>query len=342
MGRKGKETTVEERRIIMNLFKLKKTVSEIAKSVGRPRTTVQDIIKRYKHSENFENKVRRGRPCKLTDREKRKIIQIVEKEPKASSSKVRAELLEFSGKEVHSRTVRRVLNKAQYNARVCRKKPLISKVNQAKRLSFAKEYQKHSIIFWDKVLFSDESKFNVYRSDGRVMVWRKPGTELQKKHIQATVKHGGSSVMVWGCMAASGVGELVFIDGIMKKEQYLNILKQNMKKSAEKLGIGNDFYFQQDNDPKHTAEVVRLWLLYNTPHQLKTPPQSPDMNPIEHLWDVLDRRVRQHHITSQKQLKEILRDEWYKIEPSVCGKLVHSMPNRLKAVIAQKGLNTSY
>lgn len=342
MGRKGKETTVEERKIILNLFKLGKTVSEIAESVGRPRTTVQDIIKRYKNGENLSNKARTGRPCRLTDREKRKIVQIIGKEPKVSSSKVRAELLEFSGKEVNSRTVRRVLNKAQYNARVCRKKPLISKVNQAKRLNFAKEYQNHPTSFWNKVLFSDESKFNVYRSDGRVLVWRRPGTELQKKNIQTTVKHGGSSVMVWGCMAASGVGELVFIDGIMKKEEYLNILKQNMKQSAVKLGIGDEFYFQQDNDPKHTAEVVRLWLLYNTPHQLKTPPQSPDMNPIEHLWDVLDRRVRQHHITSQKQLREILREEWYKIEPSVCEKLVHSMQNRLKEVIRQRGLNTSY
>lgn len=73
-----------------------------------------------------------------------------------------------------------------------------------------------------------------------------------------------------------------------------------MKKSVEKMGIASDFYFQQDNDPKHTEEVVRLWLLYNTPHQLKTPPQLPDMNPIEHLWDVLDRCVPEHHITSQK------------------------------------------
>lgn len=63
------------------------------------------------------------------------------------------------------------------------------------------------------------------------MVWRKEGTELEQKNIQCTVKHGGGSVMVWGCMAAGGVGELVFIDGIMKKEQYLEIFKEKRRKS---------------------------------------------------------------------------------------------------------------
>ncbi|XP_055623184.1 uncharacterized protein LOC129766634 [Toxorhynchites rutilus septentrionalis] len=124
---------------------MNKTVAEIARSVGRPRTTVQDIINRYKNSENFDNKPRTGRPCKLTGRAKRKIIQIIEKKPKTSSTKVCGELLEFSGKDVHSRTVRRVLNNAQYSARIRRKKPLISKVNQAERLNFAKDYQNHPI-----------------------------------------------------------------------------------------------------------------------------------------------------------------------------------------------------
>ena len=78
-----------------------------------------------------------------------------------------------------------------------------------------------------------------------------------------------------GCMAASGVGELVFIDGTMDR-----FVQQNLKKSATKLGLADDLYFQQDNDPKHTAERVRLWIVYNTPNTLKTPPQSTDLNPI--------------------------------------------------------------
>ncbi len=80
------------------------------------------------------------------------------------------------------------------------------------------------------MIFSDESKFNVFGPDGRTLVWRQANTQLQEKNLQPTVKHGGGNVMVWGCMTASGVGELVFIEDIMDKHKYLNVLKDNLKK----------------------------------------------------------------------------------------------------------------
>ncbi|GFX46615.1 transposable element Tc1 transposase [Trichonephila clavipes] len=67
---------------------------------------------------------------------------------------------------------------------------------------------------------------------------------------------------------------------------------------------------KQDNDPKHTALIVKLWLLYYEPNQLRTPPQSPDLNPIEHLWGLLERRIREHVIASKEMLKSVLVDEW--------------------------------
>ena len=148
--------------------------------------------------------------------------------------------------------------------------------------------------------------------------------------------------MVWGCMAASGVGELVFIDGTMDQYVYLDILKNNLQRSAQKLGLQSDYYFQQDNDPKHTAHNVRCWILYKTHHFLKTPLQSPDLNPIEHLWDELERRIRKHHISSKNQLKQLLLQEWNNIGEEVTRKLVGSMKKRLESVIRSKGRHTSY
>ncbi|GFX55116.1 transposable element Tcb1 transposase [Trichonephila clavipes] len=84
-------------------------------------------------------------------------------------------------------------------------------------------------------------------------------------------------------MANNGVGKLEYMDSIMNKHDYFDVLKNILKENATKLGLGESFRFQHDNDPKHTAEIVKLWLLYNVPNQLHMAPQSSDLNPTEHL-----------------------------------------------------------
>lgn len=66
--------------------------------------------------------------------------------------------------------------------------------------------------------------------------------------------------MIWGSMAWSGAGTLEFIDGIMNKEVYVDILQKNLKSSARKVGLSRRFIFQQDSDPKHTAKFTSAWL----------------------------------------------------------------------------------
>ncbi len=74
--------------------------------------------------------------------------------------------------------------------------------------------------YWNRVLWSDETKINLFGSDGVKRVWRQPGEEYKDKCVLPTVKHDDGSVMVWGsamtCMSAAGTGELQFIEGTMK------------------------------------------------------------------------------------------------------------------------------
>jgi hypothetical protein len=107
------------------------------------------------------------------------------------------------------------------------------------------------INFWKTVLFTDESKFNIFGSDGPQYVWRKPKKERDPKNVIPIVKHGGGDTMVWGCMGYAGVGELAIVEGIMNTKGYVNILQGNLKNSVRKLGIQDSYLFQQDNDPKH-------------------------------------------------------------------------------------------
>ncbi len=113
------------------------------------------------------------------------------------------------------------------------------------RKEFGEEKQTKDMDYWNHVLWSDETNINVFDSDGIKRVWRKPAEEYNDKCVLPTVKHGGRSVMVWGCMIAAGTGELQFIEGTMNANMYCDILKQSMIPSLRRLG--RRAVFQHDN-----------------------------------------------------------------------------------------------
>ncbi|GFW07708.1 transposable element Tc1 transposase [Trichonephila clavipes] len=320
----------------------RKSYREIAKIVGRSHSCVQKIIGRFKSDELIENKSGRGRKSILSDVAKRKVLKDIKIDPKLSAVKLAAETSRIMGKSLSAETVRNVIRHAGYSSRVARKKPFISLQNQKKRLEFAKTHQLKTDNFWKKVIFSDESKFNIFGSDGRRTVWRKPNTALNPKNLRPTVKHGGGSVMVWGCIASNGVGNLVFMDVIMDHKLYIDILNNNLKESAKILGLDGNFIFEQDNDPKHAARNVEMWCLFHCKQQLHTPPQSPDINVIENLWATLETAVQKHQIRNKAHLKQELQEEWDKISPDTTKKLVESVPRRLEDIIKAKGHATRY
>ncbi len=100
---------------------------------------------------------------------------------------------------------------------------------------FAEDNLAKSMNYWKHVLWSDESKVNLFDSDGVQHMWQHPGEEYQENWALPTVKHGGGSIMIWGCRTAAGTGELRFIEGYMDSNMYCDILKQKMMPSLQKL-----------------------------------------------------------------------------------------------------------
>ncbi|GFU90196.1 transposable element Tcb1 transposase [Trichonephila clavipes] len=139
----------------------------------------------------------------------------------------------------------------------------------------------------------------------------------------STVKREGGGIMVCGCMTASREDNAVVINGIMDPLYCIHILKENLPASAENLGIEDDCQFYQDNDPKHSAQITRRWLLYKCPKVIKTPIQSP--TPLSTCGAYWKKILREYHFSNKPKM-EILREEWSKIDQEAKENLVKSMP----------------
>ena len=146
--------------------------------------------------------------------------------------------------------------------------------------------------------------------------------------------------MIWGCMMWDGVGYACRIEGKMDAELYTQIIEDELVNSLEYYGLKvDDIIFQQDNNPKHTSKKARKWFEDHDMNVMKWPPQSPDLNPIEHLWGHLKRRLSAYPEPPKGilELWERAQKEWEEIGKEVCQNLIESMPNRIQAVLKAKG-----
>jgi transposase len=289
--------------------------------------------------------VKQGRPRIFTERDRRHLIRLIVSGKADTATDLQKHIEAHMNIIASPDTIRRALKTEGMVSAVKRKKPLLSHRHFKARLDFAKKYKYWTIEDWHRVVFSDETKINRLGSDGRKWVWKQKGAALTSRLVQGTVKFGGGSIMLWGCMTAFGVGHSCRIDGGMDAKLYTEILEGEMLGSLELHNLCHqDIVFQQDNDSKHTSKLAKTWFLEHGVEVLDWPAQSPDLNPIEHLWDYAKRRLANHENTplSLHELWERVQVVWDAIPREVCEGLIDSMPRRIIAVLRNKGGYTKY
>ncbi len=262
------------------------------------------------------------------------------KDPTTTSKELQASLASVKV-SVHDSTIRKRLGKMACMAEFQDQNRCWAKRTKA-HLSFARKHLDDPQDFWENTLWTDETKVELFGRCVSHYIWRKSNTAFQKKNIIPTVKYGGGSVMVWGCFAASGPGRLAVINGTMNSAVYQKILKDNVRPSVRDLKLKRTWVLQQDNDPKHTSKSTSEWLKKNKMKTLEWPSQSPDLNPIEMLWHDLKKAVHARKPSNVAELQQFCQDEWAKIPPQRCNRLIASYRKRLMAVVAAKGGPTSY
>ena len=279
----------------------------------------------------------------MTERDNRHLMQILNKNRRININELCEDFVASTSTNISQITLKRHLHKNKIYGRVGVKKPFVNAANRMKRFSWAKK-RKNWVNEWENIIWSDESRYEVFRGNGKRYVWRNTQEKYNPKCLIPTFKSGQESVMVWACFTKNKLGPIIRLEGRITAKIYIELLENYLLPFINNLENKNNYIFQEGNAPIHTAYIAKDWKKDNNIASLPWPAQSPDLNPIENLWDVLERRVRKHKPLPRNQdnLWQILQEEWLKLDIDICNNLVDSMPRRIAAVIANKGNPTKY
>lgn len=321
-----------------------RTQREVALFLNVPRTTLRHALTRYRETGLYSRRPGSGRNRCTTARDDRFIVLTALRDRFLTAVESRRRLQAARGVVVSERTVRRRMQEQNLSARRPVRVPELLRRHRVERLRFAREHAHWRVEQWSKVLFTDESRIALRAPDGRERVWRRQGERHLPITTRETVGYDGGSVMVWGGICSDARTELVIVNGRLTAARYIEeILQEHVTPFMGFIGEEN-FTLMHDNARVHVAQVVEAYLADVGIQKLQWPARSPDLNPIEHVWDMLKRKVRARPNPPEtlRDLNTAILGEWDNISQIHIKNLIQSMPDRMQAVIQARGGNTRY
>jgi transposase len=330
------QLTEVERAAIATLSGLGWPHKDIAHTLKCSENTVSMWVHRWADTHSVADADRSGRP-RCTDEDTDIAIEACAEEKKRTVPKVIKKELQL---ECSARTIRRRLDEVGLFGRVGRTEYVYDERDIQRRLSFAEGYANWLVADWDRVIFSDETHIEVY---GRSRVWvqRPSGAAFDPEYMVERVPHS-ERVSLWGCFCGRGVGQAEIFVGEFNAKRYVDILQHNLLQTALHFYPNEDWWFQQDNAPQHTANISRRWFHNHGVNLLDFPPYSPDLNPIENLWGILKARIEKRLARTTDEIERVLKEEWEALDKELLTSLAHSMPARCAAVVANHGHKAPY
>ncbi len=314
---------------------------KIAKSLKLSSSTVHNIIQRFRESGTISVRKGQGRKTILDARDLRALRRHCITYRNATVMEITTWAQEYFQKTLSVNTIHRAIRRCRLKLYRSKKKPHLNMIQKRRRFLWAKPHLKWPVAKWKTVLWSDESKFEVlFGKLGRHVIRTKEDKDNPSCYQRSVQKP--ASLMVWGCMSACGMGSLHIWKGTINAERYIQVLEQHMLPSRRRLFQGRPCIFQHDNARPHTASITTSWLRRRRIRVLKWPACSPDLSPIENIWRIIKRKMRQRRPKTVEQLEACIRQEWDNIPIPKLEQLVSSVPRRLQTVIKRRGDATQW
>jgi hypothetical protein len=290
--------------------------------------TVRNLIKNRK---SLDFKRKSGRPSKLNEVDRRRATQLAAYHREWSALKI-SKVVNLRGEtSVSPRTIQRHLKKCGFFKLLPTIKPMLTKLMKLKRVRWCHEMIRREID-WKKVVFSDESMFQLFRH-GKAL-WGK------KRQKRARPKHP-PQFMVWGGISYRGNTCLKVINGSVKKEDYMQIMDECLLENSNCL-YPDGWIYQQDNAPPHVAVLTKEWFVENQVDVLDWPPGSPDLNPIEMIWAIMKQKLDNIMCSNLDEWKAEVMKVWDELKAETITSLIESMEWRLRECIRVKGETIVY
>lgn len=328
----------------MGMLERGATQRQVAETLGVNQSVICRAWIRYQRQGNFARRHGGGRQ-RMTNRHDDRFLLIQARRNRfATATQLRSDLINATGVNVSTQSVRNRLHENGLRSqRACIRIPLTRNHRQA-RLNWARQHANWTIQNWQPVLFTDESRFCLDVTDRRARVWRLPGERFHAANVSEHDIYGGGSLMVWGGISWVGRIDLQIVqNGTLTGLRYGDdIIDVHVRPYAG--AIGDAFLLTDDNARPYRARVVQQYLEDETIERLDWPARSTDLNPIEHVWNMLQVALSRRPVQprSLEHLGNALVAEWNNLPQSTIQTLIRSMRRRCQAVIDADGSHTRY
>lgn len=335
--RRDRLTTEQRYRVIHLALESHLSARAIGRRMNIDHRTAANILKKYHETGGIEDRPRRAKKRKITEKEAKKIIK--KAKSGMASTEIAREFRQEHNESIHEQTIRNVLHEHHFYYLKVQPIEALTEEQQQNRLTYATELINYN---FKTVLFGDEKTF--WLGSGTSSAWQVIGQ--RKTH---EVRRHPPKLHVWAAVGYYFKSKLYFFTENMKAKLYQKILRSRLVE--RKIIYADDcperykgnWVYLQDNDPKHKtpASLQTIEELVG-PRLLTMPAYSPDMNVMEDAWSYLNRRIQARKVTTLQGLKRQLTLEWDAMPWPEIRVSVESMQARLQECINLRGARTHY